>query len=839
MRRTILTTIVGSLCFFILAPVAWAQGDVPKVDSPQGMGEAGQLLAVSLETGRNVDGHFLLQGTDSRQQLVVTGEYDSGQRNDLTRDVFYESSPPGVVSVSSTGLVMPLANGQAEIKASHATGVSSSMSVVVEGWNEIPLVNFPNQIVPIFTKLSCNGGGCHGKSGGQNGFRLSLLGFEPAEDYEHLLKEARGRRLSVATPDQSLLLLKVTGATPHGGGQRMEVSDPTYRLIHRWIAQGAPFGDPAAAKVAAIEVFPKSRIMPTGGKQQLVVVAHYTDGGSEDVTALAQFDTNVAGMAEVNERGQVEILEQTGDVAVMIRYQSQVAVFRATIPLGAPVEELPPTRNFVDDLVFKKLKLLGVPPSRVCSEEEFLRRVTIDLTGRLPTLEEVESFLGDTTPDKRDRWIETLLASRSYADYFANKWTVILRNKRNGSGSRRGTYAFHYWVRRALHRNLPYDQFVRGIITASGEIGVNPPVAWYREVNELNEQVEDTAQLFLGLRIQCARCHHHPFERWSRRDYHSFAAFFSRVGRKPGSRPGEERIFHQRGVATAVNPKNGETISPAGLGARPLELTPETDPRHALVDWMVSPDNPHFAPTLVNRYWKHFFSRGLVDPEDDIRETNPATNPELLNALARQFIDTGFDLKGLIRTICQSSTYQLSSEPNRFNAEDKQNYSRYYPRRLQAEVLLDSIDQVAGAVTQFDGMPSGTRAVQLPDSGFDVYFLKVFGRPEADSACECERAGDASLAQSLHLINSADLLGKMSADSGRAARLAGDVQRDHDEKIEELFLIAMCRRPTAEEASALIGYVERKTTGENANARQAYEDVMWMLLNTKEFLFNH
>ena len=839
MRWTILTKIVGSLYFFVLAGVAWAQGDVSGVDLPRGMGEPGQLLALSIETGRNVDGYFLLQGVDSGQQLVVTGEYDSGQRNDLTRDVVYESSPAGVVSTTSSGQVMPLANGRAEIKVNHATGISSSVSVVVEGWDEDPLINFSNRIAPIFTKLSCNGGGCHGKSGGQNGFRLSLLGFEPAEDYEYLLKEARGRRLSVATPDQSLLLLKMTGRTPHGGGQWMEVSDPAYRLIHRWIAQGAPFGDPEAAKITSIDVFPEVRVMPTGGKQQLVVVAHYTDGSSADVTALAQYDTNVAGMAEVSDRGEVEILEQTGDVAVMIRYQSQVAVFRATIPLGASVDELPPTRNFVDDLVFKKLKLLGMPPSGVCTDEDFLRRVTIDLAGRLPTLEEVESFLGDTSSDKRDRWIETLLASRAYADYFANKWTVILRNKRNDSESRRGTYAFHHWVRRSLHRNLPYDEFVRGIITASGEIGVNPPVTWYREVNEINEQVEDTAQLFLGLRIKCARCHHHPFERWSRRDYHSFAAFFSRVGRKPGAQPGEERIFHQRGVATAVNPKDGETISPAGLGAQSLELAPETDPRHALVDWMISSDNPYFAPTLVNRYWKHFFSRGLVDPEDDIRETNPATNPELLDALARQFIDTGFDIKGLIRTICQSSTYQLSSDPNRFNVEDKQNYSRYYPRRLPAEVLLDSIDQVTGVVTQFDGMPSGTRAVQLPDSGFDVYFLKVFGRPKSDSVCECERVDDASLAQSLHLINSADLLGKMSADSGRAAGLAGDNQREHSQKIEELFVTALSRRPTTEEVATLIGYLEQKTTGENGNSREAYEDVMWMLLNTKEFLFNH
>ena len=839
MRLVTLTVITSSLCFSLFAQLAPAQKVRPGNQEPTEPGELEDLVTASIQTGRDTDGRFVLRGRHSRQQLYVSGQSSSGQITDLTRQVSYEMDPPNVVTVSPTGLVTPLANGTAKIEATHTAGVTAAASVTVESWGEDLPVNFPNQIVPIFTKLTCNAGGCHGKSGGQNGFRLSLLGFEPLEDYEYLLKEARGRRLSIASPERSLVLLKPTGTVPHGGGQRFEVGDDVYRLMHRWISQGAPLGDPDAAQVASIAVFPQARMMSPGSQQQLVVVARYTDGTTEDVTAMAQYEPNIADMAEVSDTGVVNILEQTGDVAVMARYQSQVTVFRATVPLGAPVDELPPMRNFIDKLVFDRLKLLGMPPSRVCDDTTFIRRITIDATGRLPTSEQVESFLASTAPDKRDQTIDSLLASHEYADCFANKWSAILRNKRAGPDSRRGNYAFHAWLRDALHHNLPYNQFVRAIVAASGEAGGNPPVVWYRQVNELTEQAEDTAQLFLGLRIQCARCHHHPFEQWSREDYYRFSAFFSRVGRKAGMLPGEERIFHRRGMATAVNPKNGQTVTPAGLGGQPLELSPESDPRQALVDWMSGSENPFFAPMLVNRYWKHFFGRGLVDPEDDLRATNPATNPELFDALANHFENTGFDLKDLVRTICQSSTYQLSSQPNQYNAADKQTFSRYYPRRLTAEVLLDAVDQVAGTFTQFDGMPTTTRAVQLPDSGFNVEFLKAFGRPEAASACECERVSDADLIQSLHLINSADIHRKLSSETGRATRLAADQERDHPEKIRELYLSALSRLPTADETTSLLQYLKERTTEKDGNLRAAYEDIVWTLINTKEFLFNH
>ena len=708
-------------------------------------------------------------------------------------------------------------------------------------------ISFPNEIVPIFTKAGCNAGNCHGKASGQNGFRLSLLGFEPAEDYEHLVKEARGRRLFPAAPERSLFLLKATASLPHGGGQRLEPGSEDYRRLVRWVGQGMPYGKPDDPALERIEVTPGDRLMDFDTEQQLSVVAHYSNGSTREVTRSALYEANEKSLAGVDAGGLVKVFRQPGDVAVMVRYQAQVAVFRATIPLGAPPEALPPARGFIDELVFAKLKRVGMPPSPPCDDATFVRRVTLDIAGRLPTPEETRRFLASQDTGKRDQWIDELLESSDYADYFATKWSALLRNKRGNPNHARGNQLFHGWIRDSLDRNKPFDQFVRELLTASGDLEQNPPVAWYRQVNNLNSQLEDTAQLFLGLRLQCAQCHHHPYEKWSQQDYYGFGAFFSRIGRKPGAQPGEELIFSQRGAATATNKKTGQPVKPAGLGAPAPKLSPDDDPRQALADWITAPANPFFARSVVNRYWKHFFNRGLVEPEDDMRQTNPPTNPELLEALARRFTESGHDLKGLVRLICRSTVYQLSSSPNRHNAGDKQYFSHYYPKRLTAEVLFDAVNGVTLAESRFEGLPPGTRAVQLPDNSFNSgsYFLTVFGRPESASACECERSQDASLAQSLHLLNSKEVFDKLAAETGRPARLAGDTRRSDDEKLRELYYWAYARSPDAEELQLAKNYLERKAAAkEGASApppgpRQAYEDICWALINSKEFLFNH
>jgi len=543
----------------------------------------------------------------------------------------------------------------------------------------------------------------------------------------------------------------------------------------------------------------------------------------------------------------VTLFDQPGDVAVMIRYHAKVATFRATIPLGALVENLPPVHNYIDELVFAKLKTMGMPPSDPCDDAAFLRRVSIDIAGRLPTLDETRAFLADSDSTKRDKAIDRLLASPEYADYFANKWSALLRNKRNKPADAPETFAFYGWLRDGIRRNRPYNEIVRDILAASGDVADNPAVAWYRQVKEPQQELEDTAQLFLGVRMQCAQCHHHPFDKWSQNDYYSLSAFFSQMGRKTIGRVGDEIIFHRRGLASAVNKKTKQPVRPAALITGPMEIAADEDPRLALAAWMSNRANPFFARTLANRYWKHFFNRGLVEPEDDMRETNPPSNPELLDALAQHFIDSGYDLKALIRDITRSQSYQLSAIPNQYNKADRQNFSHYYAKRLTAEVLYDSINGVTRTQSDFAGVPPGTRAVALPDNSFNAgsYFLTVFGRPDSSSACECERTQEASLAQALHLLNAKDIQEKLASDAGGAAKLAADPRSD-EEKLRELYLTAYARPPEPSELALAAAHLNKPRKGADGQPldaakakRQGYEDVLWAILNTKEFLFNH
>jgi hypothetical protein len=709
-------------------------------------------------------------------------------------------------------------------------------------------VSFVNDVVPIFTRLGCNAGVCHAKAGGgQNGFQLSLLGFEPQEDFEHLVREGRGRRLFPAAPEKSLLLQKVSGQLPHGGGVRIEPNSASYNLLRAWIEQGTKYSTGKEVELTAIHTEPAQATLPPGSKQQLRAFATYSDGSRRDVTQLALFESNDQGMADVSATGEVTAFDVPGRVAVMVRYQAKVSVFDAAIPLGAPVPVVPPSNNFIDDLVFANLQAIGVPPSPVCDDATFLRRVSLDIAGRVPTDVEVQAFLVDASPDKRSSAIDRLLRSPGYADYFANKWTALLKNRRDDASDITSNFAFHAWIRDSLLANSPYDQLVRELLAATGTVISNPPVAWYKRVNEPKQQIEDVAQLFLGVRMQCAQCHHHPFERWSQNDYYGLTAFFSQVGRKPTDTRGEDLIFHQRGLAQSINMKTGLSIKPAALGDDVGDIPPDDDPRLRLANWMSQPDNPFFAKALVNRYWKHFFRRGLIEPEDDIRDTNPPTNPELLAALEEHFQKSKFDLKDLVRVITNSNAYQLSAIPNQHNARDRQNYSRYYPKRLQAEVMLDAIDQLTGATTTFANLPAGTRAIALPDNSYNKSsaFLRVFGRPESTSVCECERVQAGSLAQSLHLINAQEIKTKLATSGGRAARLAADT-RPLDERITDLYLSSLSRPPNDDELKIAAAYLAEPrfaASGEPLNETQTkvenFQDLVWALMNTKEFLFNH
>lgn len=709
-------------------------------------------------------------------------------------------------------------------------------------------LSFVRDVQPILTKAGCNAGACHAKAvTGQRGFRLSVLGFETEEDYEAIVKQGKGRRVFPPAPEESLLITKGAAIVPHTGGKKLEPGSAEYQTIVRWIAEGMPYTQPNEATLKEIAVEPARLTLKAKAAQQLKVTARYSDGSSRDVTKLALFEANDTAMATATESGLVNTLDLPGNVAVMVRFGGKVSVCSISIPLGAPVDHLPPVKNFIDQHVFANLKQIGIPPSPICDDSTFLRRVSLDIGGRLPTLDETKNFLADKAPDKRDRAVEALLNSPDYADYFANKWTALLKNQRSENADITANFAFHAWMRDNLLANTPYDQIVRQILASTGTIVSNPPVAWYKRVKEPTTQVEDVAQLFLGVRMQCAQCHHHPFERWTQAEYYQMAAFFSQIGRKPTAIAGEDLIFHKRGIAQTEHRKTREMLKPAGLGEPPLDIAPDDDPRLALADWMAQKKNPFFAQALVNRYWKHFFKRGLIEPEDDLRDTNPPTNPELLAALAKHFLDSNFDLKSLVRVITQSHTYQLSAMPNQHNAIDRQAYSHFYPKRMTAEVLLDSIDMFTASKTDFTDLPPGTRAISLPDNSYTRAspFLKVFGRPDNASVCECERVSSASLAQSLHLMNASDVKAKLTASGGRAEQLT-KAELPEPKRIRELYLAAFSREPTADEVRIAETHLLKpradaagKPLDSQRAKRNGYEDLLWALLNTKEFLFNH
>jgi hypothetical protein len=792
--------------------------------------------------------NLTINGLDDAAQLVVTATLKDGRLQDLSGDVEYSIADGKTARVLQSGRVLALANGSSQLIAKYGDK-SVTIPLTVNHVGENLPINFPNQIVPIFTKLGCNSGGCHGKASGQNGFKISLLGYEPEVDFTALVKEARGRRLMPASPDSSLLLLKATGTAPHGGGKKMEKDSDEYRLVRRWIAAGMPYGKDTDPVVTKITVYPEHRVMTRQNKTQFAAYAHYSDGSIEDITRRAQYDSNDQEIAIVDAVGLVRTLGLSGEAAIMARYQGHVATFRSTVPLGAKTPDWQfPVNTVVDTFTAKKWKDLGLVPSELASDEVFVRRAYLDLTGTLPTPKQVTDFVNDKDPKKRDTLVDRLVDTPEFAYFFANKWADILRVKRGRDGNTQqraqGTFAFHDWIREAIANDKPYDEFVRDILSATGDESKNPPTVWYKDLQQPEQFVDDTAQVFLGLRIACANCHHHPYEKWSQDDYWGLAAFFGRLAKKQLPVVGSQQqqtntqVVYTRPDGSVTNKRTQKSATMKPLDGSPMTIERGEDPRIALVDWMADPKNPFFAKAVANRYWAHFFGRGIVDPIDDMRVTNPPTNPELLDALAKVVVDSKFSLKTLVKTIAKSRTYQLSAIPNEFNKHDKQAYARYYPKRMGAEVLLDAVCQVTDSPSQFGGLPTDRfapkRAIMLPDESFNSYFLDVFGRPQRISACECERVSDANLAQALHLLNSDEIQGKLSRAGGRADALTSlkDARPDA-EKVEELFMWAFGRKPTANDMKTALEHIEKH----KAAKKTAYENILWALINTKEFVF--
>ncbi len=707
-------------------------------------------------------------------------------------------------------------------------------------------VAFATDVVPILTKLGCNSGGCHGKSTGQNGFKLSLLGFVPSYDHESMVKEARGRRVFAGDPDSSLLLQKAIGRVPHGGGRRLGTDSPDYQVLADWIRQGAApptSDDPILVKLT---LTPSRGVLAANTTEQLKLEALFSNGVRRDVTRQALYLSNEPEIGAVDGSGRVNIGEQGGLFAVLARFGGQMAVFQGTVPFGESTEpeKLPEGASPVDRLLAEGWARLGVQPSAEVDDSTLIRRLCLDICGTLPTVEEVRAFRADQRPGRRERLINRFLDRPEYAAFFAMKWADILRNRGKGystSKQRPGTALFAGWIRDSLATNKPYDQFVAEILTATGSQRENPPTVWYRQVRTSVDYVESVAQAFLGVRIQCAQCHHHPFERWSQADYYGLAAVFSRVGRRGGFAdaevPTNERIF-VRSQGEVHHPRTGRVVAPRPLGGPDLSLSPFDDPRQRFARWLSRPDNPFFARTMVNRMWGHFLGRGLVHPIDDARSSNPPSNPELLNWLTSDFVASGYDLRQLIIRIAGSRAYRLSSQPNKSNRLDTQSYARFYPRRLKAEVLLDAYSQVLDVPTVFPGdrggkFPAGTRAIELPDENVSVHFLDVFGRPDRRSACECERTDDPALAQALELVSSKEIQRKLSEKTGYALRL-GNNKKSHSENIAELFVRVFSRRPLEKEAAAALEYLESES-----DRKAAYQSLLWALLATNEFLFIH
>ncbi|MBX3422303.1 MAG: DUF1553 domain-containing protein [Pirellulaceae bacterium] len=701
-------------------------------------------------------------------------------------------------------------------------------------------LTFDNDIQPLLTRFGCNAGACHGKSRGQNGFALSLLGFDSDFDYSAIVLQARGRRVQFTSPENSLLLRKATGQEPHEGGVRFDVDSPHYEMFHSWIAQGAPRTPETAPRLIRVRVEPPECSLSAGQSQSLTVWAEYSDGSQREVTDATAFDSNDRNIVDVSATGMLQAGDLPGETAVMARYMNHIAVCGITIPLPNPappeVYASLPSNGEIDRLVHEKLRLLGILPSDPALPSTLVRRTYLRLIGRLPTADEARQYLADPHPDRQSNLVDALLQRPEYADFWANKWADLLRPNPYRVGMK-AVLNMDAWLRRAFRENWPYDQFVTELVTAQGSTWHNGATVLYRDRPQTVEVASSISQLFLGIRLECAKCHHHPFEVWSQDDFYGFAAFFARVGRKgTGLSPpisGSEEMIFSAASGKLVHERTGEVVKPKTLTGDPLELGPDDDPRQLLAAWMTSASNRHFPSVMVNRVWAELMGVGLVDPVDDLRATNPASNQPLLDYLANEFRGQGFDIKQLIRLIATSATFARSSHPSTNNVADTRNFSRYYRQRMRAESLLDAVNDVLGTEEKLAALPPGSRAMQLWTHRTPSLFLDTFGRPDENLDPPYERSYELTTPQILHLMNSKAVHEKISHDEGRLAALAAGLLASQ-EVVEELYLCFYSRPPNETELSVAMKLFPAETS---TSRRQAVEDLAWALLNGPEFYF--
>jgi hypothetical protein len=774
---------------------------------------------------------IVLTGKRARQQVIVTGQYANAELRDLTPAAEFVSVAPQIVKIEN-GVLLPVANGTAQVVAK-ISGKEAKADVTVQGMDQPAPVSFKNGTLAALSKAGCNMGACHGSPSGKGGFRLSLRAYDPALDIVTLRSEYYGRRTNIVSPDESLLLRKPLMELAHGGGRRLKKHDPAHEILHDWIAEGLRLDTPAEPDVTKIQILPEGRVFQKDGtRQQLVVLAHFSDGSLRDVTPIVCYSSSNESVAHVGDSGVVEKVSR-GETAILARYLDRMATSYITFLEDVPgfVWNNPPEKNFIDTLINAKLKQLQILPSELCSDEEFLRRAYLDATGRLPSVEETQAFLTDATPDKRDRLVDVLVDSDDYASFWTLMTGDILRSnakKLNPTGVQK----FRLWIYESIRNDKPLNLFARELLTASGSAYHNPAANYWRASRDPQDATETTAQLFLGIRIQCAKCHNHPFERWTQDNYYGIGAAFVRVGRKTGASADEEVVFVSK-AGEVTQPRTGKQMKTHLLLKGDIDVPVERDRREVFAEWLTANDNPFFARASVNRIWGQLLGRGIVEPVDDFRDSNPPSNAPLLDALAAEFVKNGYSRKWAVKTIMKSRTYQLSSRKNQFNGNDEIYFSHANTRLLSAEQLLDAICQVTSVPETFPGAPVGTRAVELTEPPADHYFLKIFGQPQREMACQCERSNESNLSQALQMINGPVVHNKLRDANGRIAKLVAASKPD-DEIINELYLAALARRPVAAELEAA-----KKHIAANSDRKLAMEDIGWALLNSKEFLFQH
>jgi hypothetical protein len=791
-----------------------------------------------------------LSGPNAVQRVVVEGTFSDGHQEDLTDKAKLSAFSSDIAHVSENGFVAPVADGKTTLRAAVGALQATAM-VVVKGATAPFEWSFRNHVLPVMTKMGCNSGACHGALAGKGGFKLTLRGYDPDLDYQTMTRGALARRTVRMEPARSLILLKPTLAVAHGGGRRFPVESPEYKVMSEWIAAGMPAPQASDPRIQSLEVLPREIPLAPGAEQQILVTARFSDGHSEDVTRWTKYSSTDESVASVDDAGRVK-MRGHGEAAITIYYLGLVSFARLRVPFPAEIDaqvfRTARSNNYIDALVLKKLEQLRIPPSGNSTDADFIRRAYLDAAGILPTPAEVESFFAGKSPDKRTKLIDRILERPEFVDYWAYKWSdLLLVSSRRLSKTDMWTY--YNWIRESVAANKPWDQFVREVITASGNARENGAVNYYLIHREPIDIVENTTQAFMGTSITCARCHNHPLEKWTQMDYYGMLNQFARVRIKTASGQRVGGVFEEASVYSSPtgeinHPRLGRPMPPKPLDAPALALDSPEDRREYYAQWLTSRENPYFARAIVNRVWKNFMGRGLVEAVDDLRMTNPSSNDELFNAVVVDFKDSGFDVKKLIRTIMLSATYQASSRPNEQNAQDEKYFSHYFLRRLPAEVLLDALSQVTQSPQPFKGFPLGMRAMQLPDVQVDSYFLTAFGRPSREQTRESERTAEPSITQALHIINGDTLNAKLRAPDGTVAMLM-KLGLSDERTVEYLFLSAFGRLPNEEErstmTSALRSAREEKLAGGAPNDpyREALEDMLWAMVTSKEFIFNH